>query len=810
MKTKLNSICIVLIISALLMLNKAALAQSAPGAYRLSGKIIDSVSHEPLSFITVRLKDEKGEPVRAMVTKDSGLFVFSALQTMRYHITIVAVGYRQKAITVDLSGNTSLGNIFVAAQVTSLKEVAITADRPIINQKADRVVYDLKADPESKGSSVLGMMRKIPFISLDGSDNILLKGNSSYKVLINGKSSSMVNGNLTAILRSMPASTIRKIEVITIPPTKYDAEGLAGIINIITDKKVNDGYNGTLNVNESGPAGGLGLGGSFTAKMGKFGVSAFGGASIYNSPQTSFSNSRTSSGESAGDLQQEGSGKSNNKNAYFGTQLSYEIDSLKLLSGQFNINGSRSNGSSSLSSALNGANIAPQHYDLLNNNTGTSYGIDAALNYQLGFKSVRNRFLTFSYQYSTNPSDQNTEISFLNQVNQAAPNYQQYDHEKFREQTVQVDFVTPVKMVNMEAGVKAIFRNNASDFRYNSLNPANGEFELNPSLSDLYTNNQNVYSAYNSYQVSLKSWNISAGVRLEQTVTRADFISSGSVADQNYLNVVPSFAVSKNFKNESSLNFGFSQRIRRPGINRLNPYIDRSNPNIESTGNPNLRPVMLNDVQAGYSSNKKLSVNIGLDYSFMNNLDLKVTHFNNATQVTNTTYANVGKAQSLGANFNMGYPVSKWYNVNLNGNLMYLWLSGPNDGVISDNNRYIYFLALSNAFQVSNGWRINADVNVISRNPNGLQGTSNGMVSTAFGVNKELIKNKLGFAAGIKNPFTKYRNNQNQTFGPNFSQYSTGREYFRSFNISLNYNFGGLRDGIKKSKNEIRNDDLSN
>ena len=291
---------------------------------------------------------------------------------------------------------------------------------------------------------------------------------------------------------------------------------------------------------------------------------------------------------------------------------------------------------------------------------------------------------------------------------------------------------------------------------------------------------------------------------------RADFISSGSVADQNYLNVVPSFAVSKNFKNESSVNFGFSQRIRRPGINRLNPYIDRSNPNIESTGNPNLRPVVLNDVQAGYSSNKKLSVNIGLDYSFMNNLDLKVTHFNNATQVTNTTYANVGKAQSLGANFNMGYPVSKWYNVNLNGNLMYLWLSGPNDGVISHNNRYIYFLALSNAFQVSNGWRINADVNVISRNPNGLQGTSNGMVSTAFGVNKELIKNKLGFAAGIKNPFTKYRNNQNQTFGPNFSQYSTGREYFRSFNISLNYNFGGLRDGIKKSKNEIRNDDLSN
>ncbi len=390
------------------------------------------------------------------------------------------------------------------------------------------------------------------------------------------------------------------------------------------------------------------------------------------------------------------------------------------------------------------------------------------------------------------------------------PDYKQYDHKKFKEQAVQLDFVTPAKMVTIEAGLKAIFRKNASNFWHNSLNETNGQFEPDQSLSDLYTNTQNVFSAYNSYQLAIKSWSINAGVRAEQTVIRANFISSGAVADQNYTNVVPSVSIGKNFKNESSINFGFSQRIRRPGINRLNPYTDRSNPTIESTGNPNLRPVLLNDLQAGYNSNKKLSVNIGLDYSFMNNLDLKITSFDPSTQVTTTTYANVGKAKSLGANFNLSYPVEKWYNVSINGNVMHLWLSGPSDGVIINNDRYIYFLALSNAFQLSNGWRINANVTLISRNPNGLQGTSNGMVSTAFGLNRELIKNKLSFAAGVKNPFTKYRDNQNQWFGPNFQQFSTSRDYFRSFNISLNYNFGGLRDGIKKSKKEIRNDDLSN
>ncbi|GAA3926753.1 TonB-dependent receptor [Chitinophaga oryziterrae] len=695
-----------------------------------------------------------------------------------------------------LISNTVLAQ--TADSAKTLKEVAIIANKTFVQQKADRIIYNLQADPESKGNSVLGMMRKIPFITLDGSDNILLKGNAGFKVLINGKSSSMVNGNLTAILRSMPASTIQKIEVITVPPAKYDAEGLAGIINIITDRKVNEGYNGTLNVNEGFPAGGPGAGGSFTAKLGKLGVSAFAGVSIYYSPQTSFTNTRT--GTDTTNLQQSGLATSKNTNGYFGTQLSYEIDSLNLLSAQFNINGTRANGNSNLSSVT-----SSQQYDLLNHNTSHSYGIDAAINYQLGFKSSKSRFLTFSYMYSTNPGNQNANINISKAVNFNTPDYNQNAHQSFKEHTFQMDFVTSVKALNIEAGVKGILRKNTSDFHYNSFN--NGKFELNTALSDLYTNTQQVFSAYNSYQLSLKSWNISAGIRLEQTVIKADFISSAAVANQNYLNVIPSIAVGKNFNDQSNINFGFTQRMRRPGINRLNPYADRSNPDIESTGNPYLRPVLLNDIQAGYSSNKKLSLNIGLDYSFMNNLDLKVVNFDPVTKITRTSYANVGKAKSLGSNFNIGYPLTKWYNAGLNGNVMYLWL---NDGMAISNNCWMYSLALSNAFQLNKGWRINAELNVISHRPNGLQGTSNGRISTAFGLNKELVKNKLSVAGSIKNPFTKYRDNRNQTFGPNFQQFSTSRDYFRSFNLSLNYNFGGLRDGINKSRREIRNDDLSN
>lgn len=810
MKTQYHFFSVILFFALLFLQTASIFGQVNSGKLIIKGTIIDSATHTRLSFATVKLNNNNGETIRAGISKEDGSFAFSMLAPSTYHIVVVTLGYAPKTFLLDLKKDTDLGTILLTQQVNSLKEVSVTGLRPIIKQKADRIIYDLQADPESKSNSVLGMMHKIPYITLDGQDNILLKGNSSFKVLVNGRPSPSMENNLNAILKSIPASTIQRIEVITIPPSKYDGEGLAGIINIITIKKLNNGYSGSLNANESFPVGGPGTGGSFTAKSGKFVIAAFGGASIANTPKTTFTNSRETFGTSATSLLQAGDHRSNNKTAYLGTEMSYEIDSLHLLSGQFNLNGSRATDHMAQVSGLSGANGVLQSYNLLNNNKGTGYGLDAAVNYQIGFKQVKNRLLTFSYQYADNQNNRNGDVTITNPVNFNTPDYNQNDRQKFNEHTFQVDFVTPLKKVNIEAGVKGILRSSNSNFGYNSFNSATGQFDADAALSNQYTNKQNVFSAYNSYQINLKSWNINAGLRIEGTVIRADFISTATAADQNYLNVLPSIAVSKNFNDQTVLNFGFSQRIRRPGINRLNPYIDRSNPNFESTGNPNLRPVLLNDVQAGFSSNKKLSLNIGLDYSFMNNLDLQVADFDPATQITRTSYANTGKSSSFGGNLSVSYPVSKIYNISLNGNMMYLWLQGIADGKVVRNDRLMYSFSLTNGLRFNNGWAANADLNVVSRNPTGLQGYSNSFVSTAFSVNKELIKNKLGFAVRVNNPFTGYRNNITRTFGPDFNQLYTSRDYFRSFGISLNYRFGGLNDGVNKSRRSIENNDVAN
>lgn len=704
---------------------------------------------------------------------------------------------------VNLSILTATGQ--VKPEVKVLNEVVITNQRPLIKRKSDRIIYDLKADPESKGNNLLMMMRKIPYLSLDGNDNLLLKGNSSFRVMIDGRPSGSLENNLKAVLKSIPASTIERIEVITIPPSKYDAEGLAGIINIITSKRISDGYNALVNFNESGPVGGPGIGTSFSAKSGKIGLSVNAGGNAINNPETANSSYRQGFGQYAATLNQQGSQKSDSKTGYLSTGINYQIDSLHLLTAQFNYNGAKDNSQTTQFSALKGT--TSQQYQLFNEGKANYHGLDAGINYELGFKAKKNQLLTLYYLFSTNENDKKGIVQFSNQVNFSNPDFHQDDLQKFKEHTFQLDFGTPFKNLTMEAGLKGILRRNTSDFQYRSLNGSGTLMESDPQLSNAYTNTQNVFSAYNSYQLNLSTWNINGGIRIEQTVIRADFLTTATLANQNYLNVVPSISISKQFKNESNINLGFSQRIRRPGINRLNPYVDRSNPNFEVTGNPGLRPVVLNNVQLGYGSNKKIAVNLGLDYSFMNNLDLQIVHFDPVTQISRITYANTGKSSSIGLNYNFGYSAGS-YRVSVNGNMMYLWLAGQVDQVDVENNLLMYSATLSNVLRLKRGWAVNADLTVNSESPTGLQGRSNGFVYTAFNFNKDLIKDKFGIAGGIKNPFTKYRMVINKTSGGDFNQVYQSQNYFRSFNISLNYKFGGLKDGLRRNKVGIENNDL--
>ncbi len=793
------------LVLALFAISLNLLAQ-VPATYSVGGKVVDVTTKQPMAYATVILKSDKNAVVKQMVTKTDGSFTFMGIPRSKYSLVLVNVGYQNKTIAVDVAdaskANTDLGVISMEVLVNNLKEIAIKADRPIVKQEIDRLSYDLQADPESKVSNVLEMMRKVPFISVDANENILLKGNSSYKIFINGKPSGMMERDAKNILRSMPASTIQRIEVITTPPAKYDADGLGGIINIITNKITGSGYNGTVNLNGRYPAG-PGLGTTFNFKQGKLGVSTFGGASFNNTPQTETLNARNTTENTPINLVQRGTTKTEGKSAYFGTEISYEIDSLSLLTAQFNISGNRSNGDVFQNSVLSGGPGVLQGYNLANTSTGSGKSIDASLNYQLGFKRDKAKLLTFSYRYMNYNGSNNTLQLLTNRTNYLAPDQQQDNKTNTLEQTLQVDYVRGFKKWLVEAGVKGILRNNGSDFQYGAVNGSS------TASSNNYDGTQNILAAYNTWQYTGKKWGIKAGMRVEQTFTDANFVSTATNIHQNYLNVVPSVSMNWTLNKTSSLNLGFTQRLKRPGVNRLNPFVDRSNPNFLTMGNPELRRTEINSAQLSYRTSKKASIIVSVTYDFVNDMDLPVATLDPVTQITTTTYKNMGNIKAYGSSANVNYPITKQWSFSTNANVQYFTMQGEVAGIVQSNRVWVISSSSTLAYTFSSGWRISGGVDVTGRNPTGLQGYSNGFATTGLSVNKPLIKNKLTFSAAVRNPLTKYRYNITQTNGNDFTQLTTGQLYFRSFTASLNYNFGKLKDAIKKNKRSINNDDVS-
>ncbi|AUD03240.1 outer membrane beta-barrel family protein [Spirosoma pollinicola] len=801
----------ILSISILLLCVQIGVAQKQSTGYSIRGTIADSASHQALTFITVNLMKSPNTVLKADYSQADGSFSFAGLDAGSYSLAIVGVSYRSKRISVELADSgekiKELGIIPLSPDIVGLNEVVVTAIKQIVKQEIDRITYDLQADPESKVFSVLEMMRKVPLLSLDGDNNILMKGNGDFKILINGKPSSMMERNYKDILRSMPASSIERIEVITSPPAKYDAEGLAGIINIITTKKLDNGYNGSFNLSERFPSGGPGLGGTISAKLGKFGISAFGGANMQTNLPIRGGVQRITTGEEPTTLLQESTIGSKSRTAYLGYEMSYEIDTLNLIAVQLNLNGNKSDVNSIQTSTLMRSDVRLQGYNLSTNRMGNGNGLDASLNYQHSFRADKNRLLTFSYRYLMYGDQQASELSLTNRVNYAMPNYRQVNDQHFAEQTVQIDYVHPIRRHQIEVGLKGILRDNRSDFQYAIADSITGQFVTQPTISNRFRNTQNVFGGYATYQYAWKSWGLKSGLRIEETVIDADFISVDSRVKRMYFNLIPSVSVNRKFKNNSGLTLGYTQRIQRPGIYQLNPFVDRSNPNFERTGNPDLRPALVNDIQLTFSGTGKAQLNMGLGFTFLRNMVFPVSVYDSTTNITRTSYGNTGTAKLPNVFVNLNYPITKRWNVSINSRFAYGMVQGLVNSVLIKNEGLMYNVAVSTNYRLPKDWRLTANLQLNGRGVN-LQGKTNSLVSSSFSINKDLIKDKFAIAGSINNPFRTYRENSATTLGPDFQQTNFRWDYFRSFTVSLNYKFGKLKESIKKSKRGIRNDDI--
>jgi hypothetical protein len=791
--------------------------QAQNSAITIKGTVIDSVKNEPLGFVTVILKDAATkQPVKTVLTKDNGTFTLINLNSKAYLLSFAYVSFTGKTIAIVAGNDKSvieLGKISLSPSNSQLKEVSVTADRPVLKQEVDRISYDAQADPESKAQSALDMMRKVPVLSVDANDNIKLKGSGNYKILINGKESAMVAKNPSDVLKAMPATNIEKIEVITTPPAKYDAEGLAGIINIITKKNADEGYSGNIN-SRFNSVWGPGINIRGTAKQGKLGASGYVGyysngsnhAIGFGNLQTGLSNNNS--------VAQNGTNTFGGHGNYGNVELSYELDTLNLLSSSFEVyHGINDQGSQQISNSFSNSIITNQ-FSLINNGNNTYTGLDASLNYQLGFKKSKDQLLTFSYKYSYSPYSQFNYVDINNTIFQQGyyqPSNQQFNDAGSKEYTAQLDYVQPLKKLNIEIGGKAIFRNNYSNFQKSVLDSTSQMFNIDPKATNSFNYSQDVLSFYNSYQIKWTKWTLKAGLRLEHTAINATFSSSPTAVSPDYNNLIPSISIQRQLKS-SSINFGYTERIQRPGIWQLNPFVDTSNPLFISTGNTALRPELSHSFELNYSNFSKTAVTAGLSYSFSRNAiqninQLITTTVNGQDQIaTLSTYKNLGSNDNLGLNLSTNFTFSKHLSASINGRIAYVNLKADIDGKDVQNNGITGYSFANAGYKFDSGYRIGLDAGFFSGDVN-IQGKTNKFIYTSYVITKEFMNKNASISFVANNPYSKYFSGGSYTKTDTYYQTTYNQNIYRSFAMRLTYKFGKLNSEIKKNQRGINNDD---
>jgi len=787
----------------------------------IKGLVIDSAKTAPLGYVTIGVREVgKKDAIKSTYTQDNGSFEVTGLEPKPYEVVVNFIGFKSRILKVTAfpadNPVVNLGRIMLSPTASQLKEVEVTAQKLLIKQDIDKITYDVEADPESKTMTALDMLRKVPLITVDAEDNIQLKGSGSYRVLINGKTSSLFVRDPKEVLKSMPANTIKNIEVITNPPAKYEAEGVGGIINIITVKKNLGGYNGSINLGARTPTG-YNAGGYLTAKTGKFGFSGYYGNNYNESPTTENNLYRDDYIQKIR-LNQRGSNSNRGNFNYLDGNLSYELDSLNLITGNYSFN--VSDNTSNLTQQVINTNYAGTpvlSYSRFSQGAYQWHGYDVGLDYQRSFRKNKEQLFTLSYKYNNGGNDSNNDFR-LEYTDRPEVLSNTENNGTSAEHTVQADYVQPIGKNNLEVGIKTITRLNSSDYFYANLNPDNGQYILDPTQSNNFDYHQDIFAGYSSYGFKKGDWGLKLGARLEETRINANFASSDTVAKQDYFNLIPSIALSRKLKDMKTARLSYTQRIERPGLWYLNPYVNRIDPRNISFGNPNLVAAVNHAFDLSYSTFvKKSSVNTSLYYNFTNNSIQQFTTLG-TDSVARTTYGNIGKNQRLGLSLNTNMNLTKNLNLNLNASANFVQLNGiitqadtatntsvltpvSNNGINANVFGYV-------SYKFGKTWRASGNIGYNSPQIL-LQGTSAGFAYNSFSVSKMLFKKDKGsINLSVSSPFQRNRRFFNELNDTRFYQNSESFYVMRRVSLSFNYRFGKLQGDIARKKRGIKNDDV--
>ncbi len=780
----------------------------------VSGKIIEIETNLPLEYATITFFSKVENKMKGGgITDPDGNFSISIPQGT-YDVSVEYFSFENiTKLNVNFNQDTNLGTLKMNSDLQALDAVDIIAEKTTVEIKLDKKIYNVGRDLTVRGGSVSDVLDNVPSVSVDIEGNVALRGNGNVRILINGKPSGLVGLNSTDALRQLPADAIEKVEIITSPSARYDAEGTAGILNIILRRSKILGLNGAIIIN-SGYPNQLGASGNINYRTGDINVFNNSGYSYRKSPgssgvETEFFNTEY---DEDGILIQDSPNTFRNEYRTFerirkgfnsNTGVEWYITPTTSLTTAF-LASKSNNSNESFNRAetldLTGAVISESvRYDP---ETELDQTTQFSVNFDKQFHGNSEHRLTFDFQLENSSED---EGSIIYNDGIAAERVRTIEDQK--RVLIQSDFTFPINdKTRFEGGYNGRFSTNNTAY---SLEFAEDDsFILDTNISNVLVYKENVNAVYTQYGSKVKDkFSFLLGLRMEATNITISQLSSNEYTNSNYIGLFPTVNLGYEFSENQNLTIGYNRRISRPRSRFLNPFPSRSSATNLFQGNPNINPSYSNGVDIGYLNTlEKITLNTSLYYNHATDVFTYISEDTGDEVVINGESVpvirrgpiNLAEDDRLGFEFTLTYRPSKKWNMNANFNLYHSAIKGNYKGLSYDSENLGWFVRLNNKYTLPGNieWQTRLSysgptVDAINRRE--------GIFSSNMAFSKDLFKEKASITLNINDLFNTQRRNLESTT-PTF--YSDGyyRWRVRSYSLSFTYRFNQAKKRSKQGQ----------
>lgn len=714
----------------------------------------------------------------------------------------------------SLDDSTLAADSIADADFTDLDELVVVEKKKLVESDGAKLSYNVTEDPEAASSNTLDILRKVPGVTVDAEDNVRVNGQSSFKILMNGREDPMLKGDLKTVLKSIPASSIKKIEVISEPGAKYEAEGVGGILNIVTDRKRSlTGYTANLNawINAYQVGGNVNVRAKFNKVMLDANVS-------YNNgrvwPRESESE-RTYEYLDGSDQMLKARQKAKNGWDYTGANInmSWEPDTLNLftLSGYYGHNTWGNKGSEHREMfSSSGSTLWSLQRDFVLDGAYNGFGGQAS--YQHNFKRDDHN-LIISYEMDYGPQWSNTDyfLEYLSGTGLESPYSSQRSKANYYNHILQLDYRNQFNAKHLlEAGAK-MYINRVGNLSRTFQGPSESEAQELTDMTVDVDQTKDIYSLYGSYNGTFSKWNVKAGLRYELTQMGMKYHIGDYPDFTTYLNdIVPNAAISYNISSATNLRLAYQMRISRPGIGQVNPYRNTLTPDMVYYGNPDLESERGHTLSFGYSNYEgKFTGSAKLTYRYVNNSINDIIFMRDG--ILNSTYANVGISHNGSLDLSADWNVTSDFRWSVYASGTYSYLKADSEHLKAKNHGWQTYISTNLNYTMPSKVRLSGYagfytpwIDLQSR------GTENGYYY-GLGASRSFLKNDaLTLNLGVSNFLPTHRRNS-YTQGDESVRLNYKSRYSQwNVSFSVGFNFGGLTATVKKTAANIEKESGSN